>query len=264
MGSFYVNGFHSQLDLEWDDKAFLLLGVFCHPPYDFKPDEKEYIRSRNKYIGNIEPIAFPIFCEYFDYGQVYNIIRDDNVRKIEEKLDDSIENILELIKEVREDRILTKEQANKYIRYREKLGLTSYNFEEGWDKLSDKAKLNYPLEMWIEHNKNNEYNYELTWTIDHAWVYETLGKTYLEEVKKSYPPSDFYTGFLSDPDRYIYTREELEKHKEEYLKFLSFKRYLNFNGSNITQSYPSGQEFHWDKIKMYAEEYSKFIKSKIK
>ena len=263
MGSFYVNGFFSGLDLEYDDKAFLLLGVFCHPPYKFNSDEDEDFRSGNKYIGNIEPIAFPIFCEYFDYGRVYNIIRDDNVRKIEEKLGDSIENILELIKEVREDRFLTKEQVNKYIGYREKLGLTSYNFEEGWNELPEKAKLNYPLERWIECRKNNEYNYELTWTIDHFWVYDVLGRTYLEEVKKSYPPNR-YCGFLSDPDRYIYTKEDLEKYKEDYLKFLSFKGYLNLNHTNITQSFSSGQEFHWDKVKIYAEEYNKFIKSKIK
>ena len=94
--------------------------------------------------------------------------------------------------------------------------------------------------------------------VDHAWVYNVLGKTYLEEVGKFYPP-ERYSGFLYGP---IYTREELENHREEYLKFLSFKKYLNFNYTNITQSYPSGQEFHWDKVEMYAKEYLKFVKSK--
>ena len=261
MGSYYVKGFFSGLNLEWDDKAFLLLGLSCHPPYNFKPDKDGDFRSGNKYVGRIEPIAFPIFCEYFDYGRVYNIIRDDNVKRIEEKLEDSIENILELIKEVSEDRYLTKEQVDKYIRYRKKLGLDSYNFEEGWDKLPDKAKLNYPLEKWIEHRKNNEYNYELTWTIDHVWVYETLGKTYLEEVKKSYPP-ERYTGFLADPDRYIYSIEELVERKEDFTKFLSFKKYLDFKRLNITQHFSSGQESDWDKIEVYAEKYLEFIKTK--
>lgn len=263
MGSYYVKGFFSGLNLEWDDKAFLLLGLFCHPPYSFEPSktESDCISSGNKYIGNIEPIAFPIFCEYFDYGKVYNIIRDDNVKRIEEKLEDSIENILELIREVSEDCYLTKEQVNKYIGYRKKLGLDSYNFEEDWDKLPDNAKSKISLDTWRKWKKTNEYNYELTWTIDHAWVYHTLAKTYLEEVKKSYPPK-YYTGFLSDPDHYIYSREELVERKEEFTKFLSFKRFLDFRRSNITQHYSSGQESDWDKIEIYAEEYLKFVKSK--
>lgn len=239
MGSFNVKGFHSGLDLETGDPAILILGAFQRSPYKY---EKKYSHAWSHgegATGIIEPIAPPIRCEYYDYGRVTGIVRDEVVLRIEEVLGSPIEEILEIVYNVTWDKPVTVEDALRYEEFKERLGLDEYE-KDNLDLWLKYFKNRIPLEEWIESSRSR--NYELTRTIDHAWVYDTMKTLY------PWPVRNDYVGFLKT--------NAFSAPNDDFYKFLKKVK--------VTQSTFSGQDFPWDEYKIYHEACLEFIKEKLK
>lgn len=259
MGCFNTKGFLSGIDTGYKDRAFVLICTQYNPPIVWKELEKESNSHEYKNKGTMYPISFPIFGEYDDYGQLKNISHDFNTDKIESKIDDSIENFLDILYEVTVfPSYLEKEQIDKYLGYKEKLGLIISK-----EKLTeDYYKYNIDCRMSLQEHIDfsvNSMNKELVWTMDHSWVYDTLGGIYEIRNKKEilYPESTVWTDFK------LIWEDEIYEHQEEIRKFLSFIRYISINRFTISQSFCTSQDIDWDGIKKYTDALSKFIDKKI-
>lgn len=253
MGCFNTKGFFSGIDIEYSDKAFVLICTQSSNPIvwtELETDPREHSYNGR---GTLDPISFPIFGKYNDYGQLENIVHDFNVEKIESKLEDTIENILNVLYEATVfPHYLGKEQIDKYTGYKEKLGLviSEERLEQNYFKFGINNKMT--LQKWIDLNVNSQ-NQELLWTMDHAWVYTTLGNLY--KIKESSPK-------IKTIFRRIWG-DEIYEHQKEIEKFLSFTEYLNINNFQISNSYPTGQSIEWVDIKKYTNVLNKFIDKKI-
>lgn len=250
MGCFNTKGFFSGIDIEDQDKAFVLICTQSSNPIIWTELETNPREHKYNGRGTLDPISFPIFGEYDDYGQLENIVHDFNVEKIESKLEDTIENILNVLYNVTVfPHYLGKEQINKYTRYKEKLGLiiSEEKLEQDYFKFGINNKMT--IQKWIDLNVNS-LNQELLWTMDHTWVYTTLGKLYKIE-------DSIKTTF-----RRIWGNEIYE-HQKDIENFLSFTGYLDINNFQISNSYPSGQDVEWKDIKRYTDALCKFIDKKI-
>ena len=259
MGCFNTKGFFSGLDIGYRDRASVLVCTQYSPLIVWKeleedPEEHEYENEGTRY-----PVSFPIFGEYNDYGKLENIVHDFNTDKIESRIEDSIENFLDILYEVTVfPGYLEKEQIDKYLGYKKRLGLTisKERLIEKYYKFNIDRRL--PLQNYINVSVNSQ-NKELIWTMDHTWVYDTLGDIYEIKNKKEIlkPESTIWTNLK------LIWGDEIYEHPEEIDKFLSFIRYISINKFTISQSFCTGQDVDWDGIKKYTDALSKFIDKKI-
>ena len=259
MGCFNTKGFLSGVDIEYKDKAFVLICTQYSPQIEWKELEDDYDNHDYNGGGTMYPISFPVFGEYNDYGQLGNIVHDFNIEKIESKIEDSIENFLDILYEATvSPNYLEKEQIDKYNGYKEKLGLSISTEKLTEDFHKYKLKNSMSLQEWIDFHVNS-MNQELIWTMDHSWVYSTLGSLYENEDKKRIlnPRSTIWTNLK------LIWGEEIYKHQNEIREFLSFIRYISANNFYISQSYCTGQEVDWESIKKYTSALDKFIDKKI-
>lgn len=259
MGCFNTKGFLSRIDIGYRDKAFILVCTQYSPLIVWKELEEDYEGHEYENEGTMYPVSFPIFGEYDDYGQLKNIVHDFNTDKIESRIGDSIENFLDTLYEVTvSPSYLEKEQIDKYLGYKEKLGLiiSKERLTEEYYKYNIDRRMS--LQDYIDFSVNS-MNKELIWTMDHTWVYNTLGDIYEVKNKNEIlkPNSTVWT------DLKLIWGDEIYKHPEEIRKFLSFIRYISINRFTISQSFCTGQDVDWDGIKKYTDTLSKFIDKKI-
>lgn len=259
MGCFNTKGFFSGIDIEYRDKAFILVCTQYSSPIVWKELEEEYDSHEYENGGTMYPISFPIFGEYNDYGQLENIVHDFNTDKIESRIGDSIENFLDILYEATVfPHYLEKDQIDKYLGYKEKLGLiiSKEKLTEDYHKYRIDCRMS--LKEWIDFHMDS-MNQELVWTMDHSWIYTTLGNLYEVKDKKKIlnPSSTVWTNLK------LIWGDEIYEHPEEIQKFLSFIRYISINDFRITQSYCTGQDVDWESIKKYTSVLNKFIDKKI-
>ena len=259
MGCFNTKGFLSGVDIEYKDKAFVLICTQYSPQIEWKELEDDYDSHDYNGGGTMYPISFPVFGEYNDYGQLGNIVHDFNIEKIESKIEDSIENFLDILYEATvSPNYLEKEQIDKYNGYKEKLGLSISTEKLTEDFHKYKLKSSMSLQEWIDFHVNS-MNQELIWTMDHSWVYSTLGSLYENEDKKKIlnPRSTIWTNLK------LIWGEEIYKHQNEIKEFLSLIQYISANNFYISQSYCTGQEVDWESTRKYTSALDKFIDKKI-
>lgn len=149
MGCFNIMGFHTHLPIEYGDEIVLLLGVY--PKY-----KKGEIRDFCRFAPGFEftPIALPIFGKYNDYGTIEDIERDLNVEMIEKFFNMKIDELIRLVDdEVIANRYVSEEKHEQYKGLVEKI----------WNLQSD-----------FIINSEFEMVYDLTFTIDHRFVYDTI------------------------------------------------------------------------------------------
>jgi len=237
MGCFNTKGFFSKIDLRYNDKAFVLVCTQYGKPIEFKPDKVcNFVPT-----GSMCPITFPIFGEYDDYGRITNIQEDFNTRKLESIIGDSTKKFLDLLYRVTVfPGCLDQKDIDRYIDYKQKLGI-------------------YPG-PFPGHVLNNQ---ELVWTMDHEFVYKTLGSVYFDyihqnlEGHKSHP-------FRSFCDFKRVWGDDVFEYKNEICQFLSFVRYFDVNYLSLSQSYSTSQDIEWNEIATYTNALNEFVQKKQK
>lgn len=280
MGCFNTKGFFSGLDIVGGEKAFVLVCVQYHPPLTFdNPELGKRCHEFDHNSGVMYPITFPIFGEYNDYGGIENIQKDFNVQHLESLLGDTVENFLEILEDVSFPRYLEQKDIDKYNSYKRIIldkickKKSDEEIEEIWRKYDLKRR--YTLEEWKEFSRKMEDsdNMELTWTMDYAWVYDTLGTLYYSDFEKNYETQKkriFGNGSTSVLSKFgLVWGEDSEdnpvyEYEMEIRKYLSFTQYLRDNFSVISHSQPTGQDVEWDKIHKYLSEKVKFIENTFK
>lgn len=253
MGCFCTKGFFSGIDIDYKDKAFVLVCTQDSSPIVW--DELETAYGCHKYdrSGTMYPISFPVFGEYNSYGKLENIIHDFNTDRIEEVIGDSIENFLDVIYEATVfPHYMDREKINKYNEYKEKFGFSLDNLEGDYYK--HKFEKVMSLQDWI-----NSQNQELIWTMDHSFVYNTLGSLYRDTNEKEILNPPYSTVWT---DLKLIWNDEVYKHSDEVTKFLSFIKYLDINRFTIKSSFCTGQEIDWERIQKYIKALSNFIDKK--
>lgn len=92
MGSFYVTCSISGMSLTNQKTAIQLLVPSWKN--SLKMSEKGLIVSNEGCQAFYSPFAFPIFGEYYDYGEIDNIVRDKNVEMLEDFFNLDIKNVI--------------------------------------------------------------------------------------------------------------------------------------------------------------------------
>ena len=278
MGCFNTKGFFSGLDIIGGEKAFVLICAQYHPPLDLDVREDH---DSDHFSGVMYPITFPIFGEYDDYGRLENIQKDFNVQHLEELIGDSIENFLEVLNDVSVfPRFLSQETIDKYNSYKKIIlgEICKKKSDEDIERVWRKYELGkrYTLEEWREFSRKMEDsdNMELTWTMDYAWVYDTLGTLYYSDFEKNYNTrksrifGTYDTGRVRSKFGLVWGEDSEDNPVYEYemeiRKYLSFTQYLRNNFSVISHSQPTGQDVEWDKVHKYLSEKVKFIERTFK
>lgn len=100
MGSFYATCSITDVSLTSNDKTYmqLILPTWVSNPHsidgaDIGCGEKGLRVSNQGAMAEFVPFGFPIEGEYYDYGDIHNIVRDKNVEMLEEFFGISIEDI---------------------------------------------------------------------------------------------------------------------------------------------------------------------------
>lgn len=270
MGCFNTQGFLSKLDIEYQDKVFLLI---CAPYSEpIKWNELDSADEEHSYNGACDrPISYPIFGEYDDYGGICNIERDQTVERLEEVFGDTIENIIEIIKMATVLPMeMSKEEIDKYNSY--KSALKFLDTDEELKKLYEKSnEINTKLfgdkykpitfdkfkEMMIKASSR-----ELTWTMDHRFVYDTLSVIY-DTLSVIYDGIEFPSICNDDVFARIWPMEKINEYPLAATSFASFVRFIRIQHLSVDFSYPSGQEYDWKRMKTYIDSLSDFITNKI-
>lgn len=239
MGCFNTKGFFSKIDLRYNDKAFVLVCTQYGKPIEFKPGkEHDFIPT-----GSMCPITFPIFGEYDDYGRITNIREDFNTKKLESIIGDSTKNFLDLLYKVTVfPKYLNQEDIDRYIDYKQKLGI-------------------YPG-PFPGHIYNNQ---ELVWTMDHEFVYKTLGSVYFDYMHQNL---ECYKSELFGSCRSICCEfkrvwgNDVFECENEVCQFLSFVWYFEVNCLSLSQSYCTNQDIEWNEIATYTNALNEFVQKK--
>lgn len=187
MGCFNEMGFHTHLPIVYGDDIVLFLGV--NPQYKRRclPDYVEFAPG-----CSFTPIALPIFGKYNDYGNIEDIVRDENVEAIERFFNLDIYQVLRIIDDNMIGRGLDGDKKELY-------GM--------WcDRIHD---------MQTDFTIKSEFccKYDIVYTMDHRFMYDT--------IRQLMPPSyDFnlsikYTNNL-DPDDMMPERRFQEYNKDKY------------------------------------------------
>ena len=149
MGCFNIMGFHSHLPLTDGADSVLFLGV--HPRYK----NKEVRRGFRPFAPGFEfiPIALPIFGKYDDYGRIYDIEEDANVKAIEDFFNMEIENIVEMVDDSMVGRHFHNDEYQK-------------KYDDMCQKIHD-LQGNFLMTEY-------ELEYDLVFLLDHRFVYDTI------------------------------------------------------------------------------------------
>lgn len=259
MGCFCTKGFFSGIDIDYKDKAFVLVCTQYSSPIDWVELKTKINVHEYDSTGTMYPISFPIFGDYNSYGKLENIDHDFNTSKIESIIEDSIENFLDVLYDATVfPHYMNKTQIDKYNKYKEKFGLvlSKENLERDYHKY--KLERVMSLEEWI-NSRINSTNQELIWTIDHSFVYNTLGGLYKDCDKKEILEPSYSTVWTKFK---LIWDDEIYGHLDKINKFLSFIEYLNINRFRISPSYCTGQDIYWDKIQKYVNALKDFVDKK--
>lgn len=264
MGCFNTQGFLSKLDIEYKDKVFLLI---CAPYSEpIKWNELNRADEEHSYNGNCNrPISYPIFGEYDDYGGICNIERDQTVKRLEDVLGDTIENIIEIIEIATvHPRQMSKEEIDKYNSYKYALKIldTEDELKKEYEIAAGHCRDEHKFMSFDKFKEMmiNTTHCELTWTMDHIFVYDTLSVIY-DGIKF---PSTPYEICNNDVFATIWQMEKINEYPLAAISFASFVRFIEKQHLFIDLSYPSGQEYDWKRMKLYIDSLSDFITNKIK
>lgn len=227
MGCFNATGFFSKLPLQAGDKMVL---IFCADMSKISDDALP-IYVAEKYV----PLNAPIFCEYNDYGAVFekSVVRDANAEFFEksigttcEKLCDmihdfgnvSIEELSEVIEydedegEYHEKR---KEIAKEYLR------ILHILFDNGYVKWADKMGLTWIMEHKDVYDKMSALGKGsiTSWFDDDNVVEKRCNAAF--KMIEDYPEADGVFNLLSTGTAYDKIKLDLLLNKVD--KELSFK-----------------------------------------
>lgn len=268
MGCFNTQGFLSKLDIEWKDKIFMLLcAPYCSEPINWKELdlEKNGKYAQHEYLGGCnQPITFPIFGEYDDYGSIENIQHDFNTDKLESIFDDKIETVINVLYDATVfPHCMSKTDIDKYKHYKEKLGinLSNEHIQEEYDRIVDRRKQRFGnTDKFIPFDKFKELeiksnNRELTWTIDHRFVYDTLSSLYSMDK----PRFGHNGNFLFSK---IWGTEINPQYSTDIIKYQNFESFLRIQSLYIDASFCTSQEYDWDRVLKYINSIKEFIESK--
>jgi hypothetical protein len=267
MGCFNTQGFLSKLDIEYGDKVFLLICAPYSEPikWDELDRADEDVYAEHSYNGTCNrPISYPIFGEYDDYGGICNIERDQTVERLEEVLGDRIENIIEIIKMATVlPRAMSKEEIDKYNLYKYALKIldTEEDLKKEYEIAAGRCRDGHKFMSFDKFKEMtiNATHCELTWTMDHRFVYDTLSIIY-NGIKF---PSTPYEICNNDVFATIWSMEKINEYPLAATSFASFVRFIKIQHLSIDFSYPSGQEYDWKRMKTYIDALSNFITNKI-
>lgn len=266
MGCFNTQGFLSKLDIEYGDKVFLLI---CSPyskpiKWDELDSTDEY--AEHSYDGPCDrPISYPIFGEYDDYGSICNIERDQTVERLEEVFGDTIENIIEIIKMATVlPRTMSKEEIDKYNSYKDSLKIVDTD-EDLRKKYEIATKLCSDSNKFMSFDKFKEMminatTCELTWTMDHRFVYDTLSVIY-DGIEFPSTPHEICN---NDVFARIWPMEKINEYPLVATSFMCFTDFIKKQHLSVDFSYPSGGGYDWKRMKTYIDSLSNFITDKIK
>lgn len=149
MGCFNVMGFHSHLPIVYGNDIVLLLGVKSN--YEKKKVRHDIVTFAPG--GEFTPIALPIFGTYDDYGSITNIIKDKNTEIIEKFFGLDIDKIIGLTDDYMHGRFCSDKDTELYDDMCKKI----YDLQDEYYKKSEFAQV-----------------YEISFTIDHRFVYDTI------------------------------------------------------------------------------------------
>jgi hypothetical protein len=265
MGCFNTQGFLSKLDIEWKDKIFMLIcAPNCSEPINWKELdlEKNGKYAEHEYSGECNnPISFPIFGEYDDYGSIENIQHDFNTDKLESIFDDKIETVIDVLYNATVfPHCMPKTDIDKYKHYKEKLGinLSDEHIQEQYDRIVERRKQRFGhTDKFISFDKFKELeikstNRELTWTIDHRFVYDTISSLYpIDKPRLGCELNDFF--------RKIWGTEIESQHTTEKRKYQNFESFLRIQRLYIDASFCTSQEYDWDRMLTYINSIKEFI-----
>jgi hypothetical protein len=262
MGSFYANCSITNRTLIEGDSTYIQLLM----PREYIYETKSFTEKKGLQVSdegpltNYMPFGFPIKGKYDDYGKINEIIKDSNVKKLEEFFNLSIEDILEI--SMGED---FSPQYEKYDTIK-RLNCTYFDGKiyeymcEGWEKLptSKPKKQDYSREYYfgeiignlIEYfnNKHDALPNTIQQKIDkkekltieeldiyRQYITRGLGisiNTYLSRYEK-----DFILTVGYDPKEFI------DDMRKQYI-FLSNLGYDGI-GTKLGLSEYGGQETNW-------------------
>lgn len=269
MGCFNTQGFLSKLDITGNDEVFVLICAPYTKPIDWvELTEEKY--AEHTYNGPCNrPISFPIFGEYDDYGSICNIKRDQTVERLEELLDDSIENIISIIKKatVFPD-AMTVEEIEKYeYQYKEKLGIyiseeqmrNDYDKIVGIRKKVTGGKNDFmPFEQY-KKTLGISSNCELTWTMDHKFVYDTLSTIYNNVSSVT----AYDEAISNDVFNTVWPIEKINEYPLVALSYKTFMTFLQNHHLYIESSFPTSQDYDWESMYTYISKIKDFIEKQI-
>lgn len=149
MGCFNVMGFHTHLPIVCCDDVVLFLGV--KPRYKNKTVLSDTFEFAPGTV--FTPIALPIFGTYNDYGNIENIIRDENVAAIERFFGHDIEKVL---------RIVDDEMSGRYMN------------EDDIKTYNDICTKIHDIQPRYMIGSEFEQIYDIVFTMDHRFMYETI------------------------------------------------------------------------------------------
>ena len=160
MGSFYATCSISNITLT-GQKTYIQLMYS-------RNNKKSFIGgldvSNDAALVNYVPFGFPIEGEYYDYGEIENIVKNKNVTILEEYFGNIIENIIEYIID---SNIVSKSFDFKHIEILNNMAFTYFHKDvydyltTGWDKLSTKLTGQYDdyfARCWNSIKKIENFN----------------------------------------------------------------------------------------------------------
>lgn len=268
MGCFNTQGFLSKLDIEDKDKVFMFIcAPYCSEPIKWKElDLIQYGKyAEHEYSGECRnPISFPIFGEYDYYGSMENIQHDFNTDKLESIFDDKIETVIEILYNATVfPHCMSENDVNKYKHYKEKLGinLSDEHIQERYDRIAERRKQRFGnTDNFISFDKFKELeiksnNRELTWTIDHRFVYDTISALYPLDKLTLCDINDIFRkiwGFETEID---------SQYSTDVAKYQNFNAFLRTHSLYIDASFCTSQDYDWDKMLTYINGIKEFIEN---
>jgi hypothetical protein len=259
-----VYGFASDFEIKHnDDIALFICAPNSEKPIKFERSSKW--GYNHLYEGSCNnPITFPIFGKYDGQGGIHSIIRDFNVERLEEVLGDSIENVIKVLYDVTYTaNKVTEETMKSYIQYKEKLGINitdkmlKKEFEEVITTRKRYRETKTSLLTYGDYKKYRLYydNLELTYTIDHAFIYEKCSSIYKETEY----------GYVYDLSEKIWDCNEvdIDSHENDCLKWHCFGNFMLANRLDFVFPYRvyGIDKCDWKKKIEYLNMIKEFIES---
>lgn len=162
MGCFNTMGFHTHLPIVAGDDIVLFLGVY--PEYENRTVRKDFVTFAPG--TDFTPISLPIFGKYNDYGSIEDIEKNCNIDSIEKFFGLNIEKIIDLVDDNMNGRYATDDDVELYNQMCKKI---------------------YDLQPTTWLKSEFSYKYEIVYTIDHRFMYDTIKK--LGESKYNFEKS---------------------------------------------------------------------------